>query len=248
MPLSLNPHFALKQLRTTLAALTLIFALHSTAAETRGFSSNGESVQLIELYTSQGCSSCPPAEKKLNSLLDHPDLWSKIIPIAFHVDYWDRLGWKDPFANPANTKRQYAQSDEGNVKSVYTPCFIINGKEWRGYFSGNSWPQSSKSVGILKTSLNNSHLKIEYSESNDDLQLNVAILGVGITTAVKSGENRNKKLEQEFVALWHQSITKNWNIALPKLESLVTADRYALAVWVTKKNSLKPIQATGGWL
>lgn len=221
---------------------------HLATAETLEFSSRSESVQLIELYTSQGCSSCPPAEKKLNSLLEHPDLWTKIVPIAFHVDYWDRLGWKDPFANAANTKRQYTQSDEGNVKSVYTPCFVIEGKEWRGFFSGNSWPNGAKSTGILKTSLTDSHLQVKYSESNDDLRLNIAILGVGITTAVKSGENRNKKLAQEFVALWHMSTIDSWNVTLPNLENLATADRYALAVWVTKENSLKPIQATGGWL
>src|SRR4029077_8243775 len=59
----------------------------------------------IELFTSDGCSSCPPSEKWLSALIPNQDLWKKIIPVAFHVDYWDRLGWRDRFAKPEFTSR-----------------------------------------------------------------------------------------------------------------------------------------------
>ena len=61
---------------------------------------------LIELFTSEGCSSCPPAEKWMSGLKSNQDLWKKIIPVTFHVDYWDHLGWRDRFAKPEFTSRQ----------------------------------------------------------------------------------------------------------------------------------------------
>jgi hypothetical protein len=61
---------------------------------------------LLELYTSEGCSSCPPAEQWFSTLKQSPRLWKEIVPVAFHVNYWDQLGWKDKLASPANTARQ----------------------------------------------------------------------------------------------------------------------------------------------
>src|SRR6476660_686425 len=70
------------------------------------FESGDTQSMLIELFTSEGCSSCPPAEKWLSALKSNQDLWKKIVPVAFHVDYWDRLGWRDRFAKPDFTSRQ----------------------------------------------------------------------------------------------------------------------------------------------
>ncbi|MCK5360690.1 MAG: DUF1223 domain-containing protein, partial [Gammaproteobacteria bacterium] len=63
-------------------------------AEEKHFSSGEGKVNLVELYTSEGCSSCPPAEKWMNNLKDDPRLWQHFVPLAFHVDYWDYIGWK----------------------------------------------------------------------------------------------------------------------------------------------------------
>src|SRR3954447_8070401 len=63
---------------------------------------------LLELYTSEGCSSCPPAERWFSALKNNPELWLKLVPVAFHVDYWDSLGWKDPYASKSYTDRQHA--------------------------------------------------------------------------------------------------------------------------------------------
>lgn len=80
---------------------------------------------VVELFTSQGCSSCPPADRILGELADDDD----IIALAFHVDYWDYLGWKDEFGSPANTKRQKAYAHAMGERSVYTPQMVIGGQE-----------------------------------------------------------------------------------------------------------------------
>ncbi len=85
---------------------------------------------LIELFTSQGCSSCPPAEAWLSKLKNEPRLWKDFVPLAFHVDYWDRLGWRDPFASKEWTARQYQYSENWKSESVYTPGFVLDGREW----------------------------------------------------------------------------------------------------------------------
>ncbi|MBI2425306.1 MAG: DUF1223 domain-containing protein [Candidatus Hydrogenedentes bacterium] len=82
---------------------------------------------LLELFTSQGCSSCPPAEEVLNGLLANPDPANPIIALAFHVDYWDRLGWKDRYASPGATARQYRYAESFKSDRVYTPQLILNG-------------------------------------------------------------------------------------------------------------------------
>src|SRR5262245_51684991 len=108
---------------------------------------------LIELFTSEGCSSCPPAEKWLSELKSNQELWKKIIPVAFHVDYWDRLGWRDRFAKPEFTSRQQHYAATWGGDSVYTPGFVVNGKEWQRWFGGDAMPLTSTKVGVLRVSL-----------------------------------------------------------------------------------------------
>lgn len=79
---------------------------------------------VVELFTSQGCSSCPPADKLMHDLAARDD----VIALALHVDYWDYIGWKDQYADPANTRRQHAYAHEGGRKMVYTPQMIVNGQ------------------------------------------------------------------------------------------------------------------------
>ena len=106
----------------------VIAAFIAGAASAADFTSRVEQVPVVELFTSQGCSSCPPADARLGKLKDHPGLWKEFVPLAFHVDYWDYIGWKDRFAETRNGSRQRAYRDSGRVRSIYTPGWVVNGR------------------------------------------------------------------------------------------------------------------------
>src|SRR4051812_18096726 len=100
------------------------------------FQSGPAQVALVELYTSEGCSSCPAAEKWLAELRGDAGLWTRFVPVAFHVNYWDHLGWRDVLATKQFTQRQYSYAETWSSGSVYTPCVVRNGAEldWRNGF------------------------------------------------------------------------------------------------------------------
>jgi hypothetical protein len=232
-----------------LAAVGYIFAAEST------FESGEVQTSLIELFTSEGCSSCPPAEKFLSAFKSNPDLWKKIVPVAFHVDYWDHLGWHDRFSKPGFTSRQQHYAAEWGGDSVYTPGFVVNGKEWRSWSGGNAMPTTSAQVGVLRVSLSDggklSATFVPETTKPSALALNVALLGNDLESDVKRGENSGRKLRHDFVVLdliridmTNESNRWTGSVALPMQSS---ADKpTALAAWITE-NSI-PIQATGGWL
>jgi len=237
--------------RISIIAIVSIGLFSATAlSEELRFESGEERVALLELFTSQSCSSCPPAERWFNGFENDPRLWKKIVPVAFHVDYWDRLGWKDPFASFENTSRQYLHRKEGNVASVYTPGFVLNGKEWRGWFERSEVPESDNRSGNLSIEVKSDSFAATYSKFSEDLRLHVVLLGIDLRTKVMRGENRNRDLRQSFVALSQKTYASEngkWQGSLPMIE-VDTADRYGLAVWLTRAGSLEPLQATGGWL
>jgi hypothetical protein len=207
-------------------------------------------VTLLELFTSQGCSSCPPAERWLNEYLDSPALWREVVPVAWHVDYWDDLGWKDPYATLEGGARQRAYARAGRARSVYTPGFFSNGREWRGWVLRLPPRASGREAGALTAHVEHGMITAHYPAGQGVLDLHVAVLGTGIRTAVSRGENRNRTLPQEFVLLAHAvhpSSTGNWQVALPQVHA-AGVTRYGVALWVSATGSLPPLQATGGWL
>ena len=207
---------------------------------------------LIELYTSEGCSSCPPAEKFLNKLKDKKELWKTWVPIAFHVNYWDYIGWKDEFAHATFGQRQSLYAKLRHVSTVYTPAFMVNGHSWRPGFFSETLPQNKSSVGNLVASIKNNSISASFKSINNiqtPLKLNVALLAMDITSHIKRGENEGRVAKHEFVVVGFDSkmSAKNkWNMALPKLHH-TQAKKYALAVWVSKKDDPTPIQAVGGF-
>jgi hypothetical protein len=243
--------------RVIAAAVVIIWlaAGYVFASEPQTFESGDTQNTLVELFTSEGCSSCPPAEKWLSGLKSNQELWKKIVPVAFHVDYWDRLGWRDRFARPEFTSRQQHYAGTWGGDSVYTPGFVVNGKEWRGWFGGDVAPTSSAKVGVFRVSLGtDGKLSARYvSETRHSrgLALNVALLGNDLESNVKRGENSGRKLRHDFVVLDLFKVdmaneSNGWtgSIVLPMQSR--NDKPSALAAWITEDGT--PIQATGGWL
>jgi hypothetical protein len=175
--------------------------------------SSGEVVRpLVELYTSEGCSSCPPADRWLSTQLDRADFNL----LAFHVDYWDDIGWPDRFASPLFSRRQRLRVDAGRGESVYTPQVMVGagtGVAWR---SSSSFARSvSAEAGLADVSIT---LGVE--RKGADLRATLGVLAKadsdpraevwlaqyldGQTTQVRAGENRGATLHHDRVvhALW----------------------------------------------
>lgn len=217
------------------------------------FFSSVHKVTLLELYTSEGCSSCPPAEKWMASLKDDSQLWKQFVPIAFHVDYWDYIGWKDPFARNDYGLRQRKYRQLGNIRTVYTPGMILNGKEWQKWHYRRSVPTTGEIVGNLDVVLKGNEISAVFSpvdKQTTEWELNVAVLGFKLESNVRRGENAGRRLKQEFVVLGYRrkdSSDSQWQMKLPRVNK-EHAMHTGLAVWVNKKGAQTPVQATGGWL
>jgi len=221
------------------------------------FQSGETAATLIELFTSQGCSSCPPAEKWFSAFKADPKLWKTIVPVAFHVDYWDQLGWVDRFATAKFTERQRHYADLWKSESVYTPGFAVAGKEWRGYFSGSPVPVTNTRVGILQITLSpDSVLTATFNPqlaAPHGFNVEAALLAADRDTDVAFGENKGKKLHHDFVVLQlaSGSMTSRdgrWvgDLKFPAPTQPVKAD--AIAAWAIPADGYQPIQATGGWI
>ena len=231
--------------------ILVLVLLHSTIALAGRIvlNSGPHQVTLLELFTSQGCSSCPPADRWLNEFVEDEDLWSGIVPLAFHVDYWDNLGWKDKYARPENGERQRAYARMGRARGVYTPGMFVNGREWRGWILRVNPRASDNMPGNLSVTVENNEVDATFKAETKSYELHVALLGFDIETNVERGENRNSTLHQEFVVLGHQSYPSSngyWHVPLPRADS--TADHYGIAIWLSTPGNPAPVQATGGWL
>ncbi len=236
------------------ASCLSLFCVTSANADTF-FHNNKINNTIIELFTSQGCSSCPPAEKWLGEFKEDERLWKTLFPIAFHVDYWDYIGWQDIYADPAFSKRQKQYKKEKAISSVYTPGFVVNGKEWRGWFGwfGKKDLPETRTQGDLSLSFSDNLVIARYLDENlseQELTLNIALLATGINTEIQAGENAGRFLPQDFTVLHHQSeksSSGNWKVTITEF-SFPDNSRPALVAWISGKISQQPLQVTGGWL
>lgn len=225
------------------------------------FKSSAATASLVELYSSEGCSSCPPAEAWTNKLKDAPGLWKDVFPVVFHVDYWDNLGWPDRFARSEYSQRQQNYAAHLGQDSVYTPEFIVNGLEWRrSWFSGQGLPSAgANKTGELSLTVRGKDGKISAlylpasSDPKQPFMLNVALLGFNLITDVQRGENGGRRLDHEFVVLGFSSTQlspaadKGFQSDPIELKSSTDDSPGAVVAWVSAADG-SIVQIVGGWL
>jgi hypothetical protein len=181
---------------------------------------------IVELFTSQGCSSCPPADAYLQTLVNKPG----VIPLSYHVDYWDYLGWRDTLGSAEYSQRQYDYASSRGDKNVYTPQTVINGRE---HFVGSQ--KSTVSGGISSAQSNGSSgwIDIAMSENKTDVMIEIAAGAAGkeatlwlmayapaISVEIKKGENAGSTVTYNNVVrkmvpagMWHGEQAK---LVLPR--------------------------------
>ncbi len=168
---------------------------------------------VIELYTSEGCNSCPPADQWLSQAVAKTRGMkdNNVIPLAFHVDYWDYIGWKDAFAQPAFSQRQSALARSGGASGVYTPQIFVNGKDDRSWTRGGGL--ASTAPASVKFNLTSQWqgdgvvLSGKLADANPAVRLRYAVTENGLVTAVKAGENRGETLRHDAVVRAYGPLT-----------------------------------------
>jgi len=192
-----------------------------SGAECRAASPN-HTVALIELYTSEGCDSCPPADRWL-SALDLGAPATRAVALAFHVDYWDRLGWRDRFGSATFTERQYEQMGRRHAAFVYTPQVLLQGAEF------SRWVDASQPVAALATinarparatielvaapvgdgtAAVDLYVRVPQVRDRAHAAVAIALTQSSLASDVKAGENAGKRLV-------HDHVVRTWYAGAP---------------------------------
>ncbi len=206
-------------------------------------------VVVLELFTSQGCSSCPPADELLNKLDGNEEKFN-LIALSYHVDYWNYIGWKDPFSKAEFSEKQRVYGQKFNSSSIYTPQVVVNGKE---HFVGSNestlyskikFYSGKKAENTVKISnIQNDSKTINFDFTIDgnmtNKQLRVVLVIDERTTSVSRGENKNKSLKNSniVVSQWETDLkSKNGKgtISIPDL--LLPSDKLSLVLLVETSN------------
>jgi hypothetical protein len=187
-----------RSLAVALCACSVATCLSAQTCSVRG---TVTATPVVELYTSEGCNSCPPADRWLSALKAQPS----VVALAFHVDYWDRLGWKDRFSSPAYTQRQAQQQMTNGARFSYTPQVMLDGAD------RPDWP----TLGNSLTTRNRLSSPVQVQLTRQDNRFTATVLPLpgapvrlaafwavteqGFVTAVKAGENEGATLNHDYV-------------------------------------------------
>jgi hypothetical protein len=183
--------------------------LHHTAVAECTAASGLRRVPLLELYTSEGCDSCPPADRWISELTTAGSSGDRVVILAFHVDYWDKLGWVDRFGQARFSERQRLSNNRNGARVVYTPQLVLNGKDYR---RGTADAFASQIAAIARTKPN-ADVRLAVKRAEDRITVAGAWSGADtpyaqgwlalyenrLATDVSTGENRNKRLQHDFV-------------------------------------------------
>jgi hypothetical protein len=198
--------------------ILICFALTACAANAQTCTGRSppHTVALVELYTSEGCSSCPPADRYVSDLRGAGVSAAQAVPLSLHVDYWNAIGWKDPFSNAVFTERQRVLSDLAHTRTIYTPEFFVGGRELRGWSGGlpdavkriNAKPAQA-SIGITLGRATTAGLPVEVTANGPNgALLHVALVHNKVVSKVTAGENGGRTLHHDYVV-------RQWLAPLP---------------------------------
>ncbi|WP_452222619.1 DUF1223 domain-containing protein [Lacinutrix chionoecetis] len=204
-------------------------------------------VVVLELFTSQGCSSCPSADVLLKKVSEND---KAIIALSYHVDYWNYIGWKDPFAKTEFTKKQRIYGSKFNNSTIYTPQTVINGKE---HFVGSKASvmaeklkeykakPSLNTIELFNVEQNKNEVSFNYKVNGTitNKTLRLALVIKERVTEVKRGENRNRTLTNTNVVVTEHLVTLskangNYSIAIPDI--VVDKDKLSLVAIVQNEH------------
>lgn len=182
-------------------------------ASTCTWTSPAQRMIVAELYTSEGCSSCPPADRWLSSQLATADRSKNILALSFHVDYWNYIGWEDPYSKKQFTERQYAHRRAGNIGQIYTPQYVFSNREVRRWSQAGlisqrlaSMQQDKAPVGLQvsleRKGVNQVEIKVKtewLDERYSSGRIYLAFYEDNLSQQVKAGENRGELLKHDRV-------------------------------------------------
>jgi hypothetical protein len=196
----------------TALAATLLAALPAAGAECRA-RSGPERIPVIELYTSEGCDSCPPADRWVSGLAARKLAPAKVIPLAFHVDYWNQLGWPDRYAQASFSQRQRELARRKGAGFVFTPQLVLDGQDFRRGWLSDDLPAQLERINrsrplaeldlrltaTAETLAVSGSASVAASAPAKQSELLLALTENRLATEVRAGENRGKRLEHDFL-------------------------------------------------
>ena len=214
-------------------------------------------VAFLELYTSEGCSSCPPADRFLSALKQDVYTEQHLIPLAFHVTYWDYIGWQDRFGDDAHDRRQRRQAQLNASRSVYTPQFLMNGYDYRHHHAFNDTVNRinafSAGMKIQLKAVSNGKAELQLNVETEQAeagnhQLWLAVFENNLQSQVSDGENEGELLRHDYVVRrLHGPFAfnnKNENFsAVLKLDSEWKRQDLGIVAFVQKQGSSEIVQA-----
>ena len=259
--LSDSPLFAYSLIAMVITgSIILSFAESMSSANSEG-ELKPAGFAVVELFTSQGCSSCPPADRNLSELArEYRD--KPVYLLSFHVDYWDYLGWKDPFSDKNYSDRQRRYATAFRSSRIYTPQMVVNGsQEFVGSRRGEARSNIDRALGgesraaALAVSVRpdgqTAHITVDNLPDTDDLMLNVALVQRAADNEVNRGENRGRHLSHANVVRDFESIrldgkstesstlTIPVNVSLSNLECIAyLQDRQTMQVTLAGRTEL----------
>jgi hypothetical protein len=198
-------------------------------------------VPVIELYTSEGCSSCPPADRWLSSLKPMAASGRAVVQ-AFHVGYWDYIGWVDRFAVPAHTMRQREAASRNGLPNIYTPQVLRNGKDWRDYARALEGGEAARArIVMQKTSEDAFEAQVSAPEGAWSAYWTVT--EHGHSSKVKAGENAGELLQHDFVVRQYVPVGEYRGPSRLTLRAVASAHPRRVNLVVFEPKTGRPLQA-----